>query len=184
MLHFAKLLSDLDTMSGRVQERVHAHEVRLGTWLVVGNSGALLLSFNALLDQKICDWPTLAPLVYAFAAGLGTAFSSMLTTWLYEYRTEMLGARLRPLAIRGAVLETQYPDDRTLSQDEIGARDKAYAELNRDVLLLGKPDAAQANLAIGSWVLLGCSVGCFSIALVLALSWPQFALAICRAPLT
>lgn len=59
-----------------VAEQLAAFGTRLATWLIVGNAGALVLAFNAMLSGQVCDNDLLKRVTGLFALGLLSAFGA------------------------------------------------------------------------------------------------------------
>lgn len=51
----------------------HDREMRLATWMLVGNGAALLAIFNAVISRNLCEWPIVQPYAGVFLLGLVSA---------------------------------------------------------------------------------------------------------------
>jgi hypothetical protein len=51
----------------------HDRDMRVATWMLVGNGVALLAIFNAVISQNLCGWQTIQPYAGVFLLGLVSA---------------------------------------------------------------------------------------------------------------
>lgn len=177
--HASNAARDLQTQANNVSARV-------STWVMAGNGGALLLSFNALIDERGCDWNAVRGFVGLFLLGLISAFGCVaFSLWVTDSsarRTLVLSSHFRQAAYEVDQLNRL----RTLP-DHLGSEVRAdMDELERKVHeKVGLIREGLVTPTIDSWLnrlegpLLGVGVACFVTALFCATWGPSLQSALC-----
>jgi hypothetical protein len=102
--------------------------LRLASWLVIGNAGAMVLALNAVVNGTRCDTQRLAELVAWFAAGLILAFAASAVSYLIALRSNFLLGR--SVAMITALETNTFFIEKLKSE---GVPEQYHAELNAGI---------------------------------------------------
>lgn len=64
-------------------ETLSTTSLRIATWLILGNAGALVIAFNAIVGGSSCEPHALAPIIWSFSAGLFVAFFAVAASYVF-----------------------------------------------------------------------------------------------------
>lgn len=182
--------------SDEASEKAEAKERQIATWLLLANGGALLLCFNGLLNRQICDWVAFSPLVHAFFAGLVSAFLAMLLDYYIAIAVRRGWADLADnceatVRISQDALSLVEPLKELESKPTVSAHQMLSAKLeaaHKEALgavesrkRLASRIAWQQWIARASIALFGVAMAAFAFGLFSAVTYPQYAHAVCGA---
>jgi len=147
----------------------------------------LLLCFNALLDNRICNWGAFLPLVNLFAFGLASAFFCVVADWIAVL---FRASNLASLASSGGEVQTLWVERETLRRVAAGDQEtaKRLVEIDEELVQAQgtKPrhtGRAQtvANAAAGAFI--GLSIALLATGTIDAVSSPSYRAAMCASEL-
>lgn len=180
------LESDLQRLHGSFREASAEASARFGRiagWLVAGNAGALLLCFNALLDNRICNWTAVLPLANLFAAGLATAFLSVVADWVAVL---FRASNLASLAANMGEVQTLWVEREVLRAAAANNQEAAsrLVEIGNE---LARAQGAAPHQRVGaqtvangvSGAFIGLSIAMLAFGTIDAVSSPSFRAAMC-----
>jgi hypothetical protein len=75
--HFRNLQQDASAVTQEWRRQDYDRDIRVATWLLVGNGAALVFCFSASIGGEICDWSNVRSLATAFFFGMVWALSSV-----------------------------------------------------------------------------------------------------------
>jgi hypothetical protein len=75
--HFRNLQQDASAVTQEWRRQDYDRDIRVATWLLVGNGAALVFCFSASIGGEICDWSSVRWLATAFFFGMVWALSSV-----------------------------------------------------------------------------------------------------------
>lgn len=163
----------------------HDRDMRVATWLLVGNGAALLFCFNAAMNDDICDWSIVRPFAIAFFFGMVGALSNVVLSGdvidRASRRLQLIGGAAREVSIameannwfRG--LQTNDPEvaTRIAQNDEVIERATKTMMEHRDETAMEKRRRLQANAS------LVFSAMVLALSILVALLTPAIPLALC-----
>ena len=76
--HFRHMQQEASEVAQEWRRQSHDREMRVATWVLVGNGAALLLCFNAAIARQICDWSVLQPYAGVFLLGIVCVVASVI----------------------------------------------------------------------------------------------------------
>lgn len=75
--HFKNLQQEASAITQEWRRQDYDRDIRVATWLLVGNGAALVFCFSASVGGEICDWTQLRWFATAFFFGMVWALSSV-----------------------------------------------------------------------------------------------------------
>jgi hypothetical protein len=78
--HFDSLQQEAGSVVQEWRRQSYDREMRLATWLLVGNAAALLACFNAAISGRVCNWQVLQHFGGAFLVGMVFVMASVVLT--------------------------------------------------------------------------------------------------------
>ncbi|MBY0562539.1 MAG: hypothetical protein K2P58_00025 [Hyphomonadaceae bacterium] len=134
---FRNLQQDASAVTQEWRRQEYDRDIRVGTWLLVGNGAALLLCFSASIGGEICDWSSVRWLATAFFFGMVWALSSVVLEGEVINRASM-----RMLKIGGAARQAMVAVEANAKfaaldshTNEVAQREAKNAEVIKEAFL-------------------------------------------------
>lgn len=165
--HFRFLQQEASAVTQEWRRQGHDRDMRVATWLLVGNGAALLFCFNAAINHDICNWANVQPFAIAFFLGMVWALSNVVLSGdvidRASRRLLLISGASREAAIaiaaNNAFRALPSPGPEVVAQiaknDEVVERSMKTLASQRDETKLEKHRQVQANwcLALSAIVL-------------------------------
>lgn len=75
--HFQRTQQEASDSIQELRRQTHDRDMRVATWLLVGNGAALLACFNAVIGGSVSDWDLVQPFALIFLLGMTCAIGSV-----------------------------------------------------------------------------------------------------------
>jgi hypothetical protein len=167
--HFRFMQQEASAVTQEWRRQGHDRDMRVATWLLVGNGAALLFCFNAAMSHNICDWSKVQPFAIAFFLGMVWAISNVVLSGdvidRASQRLQLISGAAREVSIameaNNLFRGVQSPDSEVVARiaknDEVIEQAMKTMVSQRDETVMEKRRQLQANwcLVFSALVLAG-----------------------------
>lgn len=184
---FARRAADAKAESERAGMRANEGNSRIRGWVLAANTGALLVLFNGMLSQHICDWVAFRPLVWLFACGALFTFASVVAEREHNTHWRWVNSESKALSERMADQKTAFEELRDhLEKGEVDDAETALTEIETEtdklkvqIVQLNEKTSMSAYVWSGVFEIAGMFA--FAAGLIWAVSDQRFVAAVCAA---
>ena len=182
---FQHIQQEMFAITQEWRRQSYEREVRVGTWLLVGNGAALLFCFNAVANNHICDWSKVQPFALVFFLGLVWALSSVTLGGEASNRAaarfQKVSGAARQVAIAAGSSEklTEIAPTNPAAVQQIVSNNKVIDEATKLMEQESPEPAAEKRLNLQANVCRVLSALALGGAILVAISTPTVATAVC-----
>ncbi len=169
--HYQRSQQEAAEVAQELRRQGHDRNMRIATWMLVGNGAALLATFNAMVSGSLCDWSQVKPFALVFLVGIVAAVGGVISegeaTSRVLKRLILLGGTSQRLAIcidansRLHAERANLPSPNEALNQQIAENDRVIVEDSDLLERQGKEPKVELWLRRTGSVLLMASGLCF-----------------------
>lgn len=178
--HFERTQDEAADVAQELRRQSHDRDMRVATWMLVGNGVALLSCFNAVIGGGVAEWEPVQPFALVFFLGMVCALASVVfegeSTSKAISRLISLGGASRRAAIcidansEFRAEQARRPTPSAELERQISANDEVISEARKILEIQSQEPKWERLLYRAGRVTLGMSALCLGGALYVAIS--------------